>query len=123
MNRANSPSPRWLALGCATSRPPRPSAGRHCRLRGMRDFILGVRFVDGAGRVLRMGGKVVKNAAGFDVPKFFVGSLGRFGVLEEITVKVFPRPPASLTARLAAATLEAAQQILIEAANSRFEFD
>jgi glycolate oxidase FAD binding subunit len=40
------------------------------RYGGVRDFILGVRFVDGMGRLLRLGGKVVKNAAGFDVPKF-----------------------------------------------------
>src|SRR4051812_30769686 len=46
------------------------------RYGGLRDFILGVRFVDGMGRLLRLGGKVVKNAAGFDVPKFMVGSLG-----------------------------------------------
>ena len=51
------------------------------RFGGLRDFILGARFVDGTGRLLRLGGKVVKNAAGFDLPKFFVGSLGRFGVL------------------------------------------
>ena len=93
------------------------------RYGGLRDFILGVRFVDGSGRLLRMGGKVVKNAAGFDLPKFFVGSLGRFGVLAEITFKVFPRPPASLTLRLAAETLDAAAKILTEAASSRFEFD
>ena len=43
------------------------------RFGGLRDFILGVRFVDGGGRLLRLGGKVVKNSAGFDVPKFFVG--------------------------------------------------
>ena len=48
------------------------------------------------GRLLRVGGKVVKNAAGFDFPKFFVGSLGRFGVLAEVTFKVFPRPAARL---------------------------
>ena len=61
------------------------------RYGGLRDFILGVRFVDGEGRLLRLGGKVVKNAAGFDLPKFFVGSLGRFGVLAEMTFKVFPK--------------------------------
>lgn len=88
------------------------------RYGGVRDFILGVRFVDGVGRLLRMGGKVVKNAAGFDLPKFFVGSLGRFGVLAEITFKVFPRPPTSLTMRL-----DGGQSIFTEAANSRFEFD
>jgi glycolate oxidase FAD binding subunit len=93
------------------------------RFGGLRDFILGVRFVDGGGRLLRMGGKVVKNAAGFDLPKFFVGSLGRFGVMAEITFKVFPRPASALTLRLSAGSLEAAVQILTEAASSRFEFD
>ena len=93
------------------------------RFGGLRDFILGVRFVDGEGRLMRMGGKVVKNAAGFDLPKFFVGSLGRFGVLAEITFKVFPRPPSALTLRLAADTLDAAVNIVSDAASSRFEFD
>lgn len=93
------------------------------RFGGLRDFILGVRFVDGAGRLLRMGGKVVKNAAGFDLPKFFVGSLGRFGVLAEMTFKVFPHPPATRTLRLEAGTLETIAKVLTEAARSRFEFD
>ncbi len=91
------------------------------RYGGVRDFILGVRFVDGAGRLLRMGGKVVKNAAGFDLPKFFVGSLGRFGVLAEITFKVFPRPASALTIKLRVDTLETATRIMIEAANERWE--
>ncbi len=93
------------------------------RFGGLRDFILGVRFVDGTGRMLRLGGKVVKNAAGFDLPKFFVGSLGRFGVLAELTFKVFPRPAAARTLRLTAGNLESAAKILVEAASSRFEFD
>jgi glycolate oxidase FAD binding subunit len=57
---------------------------------GVRDFVLGVRFVDGGGRLVRGGGKVVKNAAGFDLPKLLVGSLGRLGVIVELTFKVFP---------------------------------
>lgn len=67
---------------------------------GVRDFILGVGFVDGLGRWLRLGGKVVKNAAGFDVPKFLVGSLGRFGAIGSVTFKVFPLPERRLTLRL-----------------------
>ena len=65
-----------------------------CRLRygGLRDFILGVRFVDWQGRLVRGGSRVVKNAAGFDLPKLFCGSRGRLGVLVEATFKVFPRP-------------------------------
>jgi glycolate oxidase FAD binding subunit len=86
------------------------------RYGGVRDFILGVRFVDGLGRLLRLGGKVVKNAAGFDVPKFLVGSLGRFGAIGEVTFKVFPRPAATLTVQVAADVLT-----LTQAANARWE--
>ena len=93
------------------------------RYGGLRDFILGVRFVDGLGRLLRLGGKVVKNAAGFDVPKFMVGSLGRFGVLAEVTFKVFPCPPAALTLRLPVERVSAALPILTAAAGARWEID
>jgi glycolate oxidase FAD binding subunit len=65
--------------------------GRY-RYGGVRDFFLGVRMVTTAGRVVFGGGKVVKNAAGFDIPKFNVGALGRFGVMVELTFKVFPKP-------------------------------
>ncbi len=70
------------------------------RYGGVRDFLLGVVFVDGRGEVVTGGGKVVKNAAGFDFPKLMVGSLGRFGVLCELTFKVFPRPETYATLRL-----------------------
>lgn len=86
------------------------------RYGGIRDFILGVRFIDGMGRLLRLGGKVVKNAAGFDVPKFLVGSLGRFGVIGEVTFKVFPRTQSLLTLEL---PFEIGAMARI--ANSRFE--
>ena len=91
------------------------------RFGGLRDFILGAQFVDGLGRILRVGGKVVKNAAGFDLPKFFVGSLGRFGVLTELTFKVFPVASSTLTLKLVARNVEAAAQMLTEAARGRWE--
>ena len=93
------------------------------RFGGLRDFILGVQFVDGDGRLLRLGGKVVKNAAGFDLPKFFVGSAGRFGVLAEMTFKVFPRPAALRTLRLEAKDEVAKRVIFAAAAGSRWELD
>jgi glycolate oxidase FAD binding subunit len=93
------------------------------RFGGLRDFILGVRFVDGTGRLLRLGGKVVKNAAGFDVPKFFVGSAGRFGALAEITFKVFPRPVASRTLRIEAKDIATKTAIMTEAAGKRWEIE
>src|SRR6185369_15555126 len=97
----------WLAAGSTLGGLVAGGVAGPGRFRfgGIRDFILGIRFVDGAGRLLRLGGKVVKNAAGFDLPKFFVGSLGRFGVLVEITFKVFPRPISKLTLRLEAETM------------------
>jgi glycolate dehydrogenase FAD-binding subunit len=70
--------------------------GRY-RYGGVRDFILGVRYVDGQGKIIKGGGKVVKNAAGFDIPKLMAGSLGMLGVLAEITFKVFPAPRAYAT--------------------------
>jgi glycolate oxidase FAD binding subunit len=81
--------------------------GRY-RYGGVRDFILGVRYVDGMGEVVRGGGKVVKNAAGFDLPKLFTGSLGQLGALVELSFKVFPRPEATLTVRHALPALDAA---------------
>lgn len=93
------------------------------RFGGLRDFILGIRFVDGEGRILRMGGKVVKNAAGFDFPKFLVGSAGRFGVLAEVSFKVFPRPLASRTLRIEAADIAAKLRLFSELARGRWEFE
>ncbi len=82
-------------------------AGRY-RYGGVRDFLLGVRFVDGQGNLVRGGGKVVKNAAGFDLPKLMIGSLGQFGVLVDLAFKVFPRPVAYVTITYTYASLEGA---------------
>jgi glycolate oxidase FAD binding subunit len=79
-------------------------SGRY-RYGGVRDFLIGVRFIDGQGRLVRGGGKVVKNAAGFDLPKLMVGSLGRLGVLVEASFKVFPRPQSYASLRVAYPTL------------------
>jgi glycolate oxidase FAD binding subunit len=79
-------------------------SGRY-RYGGVRDFLVGVRFVDGQGRLVRGGGKVVKNAAGFDLPKLMVGSLGRLGVLVEVSFKVFPRPQSYASQQVAYPTL------------------
>jgi glycolate oxidase FAD binding subunit len=68
------------------------SGSGRLRYGGIRDFILGARFVDGQGSLIRGGGKVVKNAAGFDFPKLLVGSIGRLGIIMDVTFKVFPCP-------------------------------
>lgn len=82
-----------------------PNALRHGTVR---DFVIGVRFVDGTGRLLSGGGKVVKNAAGFDLPKLMVGSLGRLGVMAQLSFKVFPRPRATMTLEFEVGSTDAA---------------
>ncbi len=81
---------------------------------GVRDFLLGARYVDGEGRSIYAGGKVVKNAAGFDLPKLMVSSLGRLGVLVELTFKVFPKPQATATLRLETQRLEEALEAVYQ---------
>lgn len=91
------------------------------RYGGVRDFILGVQFVDGEGQLVRGGGKVVKNAAGFDLPKLMVGSLGRLGILTEVAFKVFPAPKATATLLVNFPALEAALEALYRLAGSAIE--
>jgi glycolate oxidase FAD binding subunit len=65
----------------------------------VRDFVLGVRVLDGSGNELRFGGQVMKNVAGYDVSRLMVGSLGTLGVLIEVSLKVLPLPVAEITLR------------------------
>lgn len=57
-----------------------------------RDHVIGMRIVYADGRVLKKGGKVVKNVAGYDMNKLFIGSMGTLGVISEITLKLRPLP-------------------------------
>ena len=80
--------------GCVASGlsgPRRPYAG------SVRDFVLGVRMIDGNGQALRFGGQVIKNVAGYDVSRLMVGSLGTLGMITEVSLKVLPRPAADTT--------------------------
>lgn len=95
-------------------------SGRY-RYGGVRDFLIGVRFVDGQGRLVRGGGKVVKNAAGFDLPKLMVGSLSQFGVLTEVSFKVFPQPAAYATLQVAYRDLQNALAGLQKVVDAHFD--
>ncbi|HEX9687043.1 MAG TPA: glycolate oxidase subunit GlcE [Burkholderiales bacterium] len=75
--------------GCVAaglSGPRRPYAG------AVRDFVLGVRILDGKGDDLKFGGQVMKNVAGYDVSRLMAGALGTLGVLLEVSLKVLPLP-------------------------------
>lgn len=93
------------------------------RYGGVRDFILGVELVTGEGKLVRGGGKVVKNAAGFDLPKLAIGSLGRLGVVTEVTFKVFPEPEAKVTATCDVAGVREAVELVNQLARGPFEME
>ena len=71
-----------------------------------RDLVLGGTLVTGDGRVLDLGGRVVKNVAGFDLLRLAVGSGGALGVLTGATLRLFPRPERDVTLRLEAGEAE-----------------
>ena len=68
------------------------SGPRRAAVGSLRDFVLGVKLMDGEGRVLRFGGEVMKNVAGFDVSRVIAGSLGTLGLILEVSLKVLPLP-------------------------------
>lgn len=91
------------------------------RFGGVRDFLLGARLVTGEGRIVFGGGKVVKNAAGFDIPKLMVGARGQYGVLAELTFKVFPQVEAYATLQVECPSLETALRVQADVASSPLE--
>ncbi len=92
-------------VAAGLSGPRRPWAG------AVRDAVLGVQLLNGRGEVLRLGGQVMKNVAGYDLSRLMVGALGTLGVLLEVSVRVLPRPIEERTVRfeLDAATAAARQ--------------
>ena len=81
------------AVAAGLSGPRRAMAG------SLRDFVLGVKIMDGEGRVLKFGGEVIKNVAGFDVSRLMTGSLGTLGLILEVSLKVMPLPVGDATLR------------------------
>ncbi len=89
-------------VAAGLSGPRRASAG------AVRDFVLGATIVDAQARVLRFGGQVMKNVAGYDVSRLMCGSLGILGPIVDVSLKVLPRPMREASVRLA---LDAADAI------------
>ncbi|HEY6720490.1 MAG TPA: glycolate oxidase subunit GlcE [Burkholderiales bacterium] len=81
-------------VAAGLSGPRRQSAG------ALRDFVLGVKVMDGRGEVLSFGGQVMKNVAGYDVSRLMAGSLGTLAIILEVSLKALPLPVAGATLRL-----------------------
>jgi len=78
------------------SGPSRPFTG------SLRDAVLGVKMLNGKGEVLKFGGEVIKNVAGYDISRLMAGSFGTLGAILEVSIKVIPKPKAQATVVLKA---------------------
>ena len=81
-------------VAAGLSGPRRQAAG------ALRDFVLGVRIIDGRGEILSFGGQVMKNVAGYDVSRLMAGSLGTLGLILEASLKALPLPVEEATVKL-----------------------
>jgi len=88
------------------SGPARASVG------ALRDYILGVKIINGQGEVLIFGGQVMKNVAGYDVSRLMAGSMGTLGVLLDVSLKVLPVMPAEATLMCAGVSQQQALDLL-----------
>ena len=91
------------AIASGLSGPARPWRG------SVRDAVLGVEIVNGAGERLRFGGSVMKNVAGYDISRLMAGARGRLGLILSASVRVAPRPPAEETLQLACSAADASR--------------
>lgn len=73
----------------------------------LKDYVLGSHLLDAQGRVLKFGGEVMKNVAGYDVSRMLAGSMGMFGALLQVSVKVAPKPIQTVTLEWACSEAEA----------------
>ncbi|MEO7056672.1 MAG: glycolate oxidase subunit GlcE [Caldimonas sp.] len=80
-------------VAAGLSGPSRAAAG------SVRDHVLGVVLMNGSGELMRFGGRVIKNVAGYDVSRVVAGSLGILGVVVEVSLKVLPKAAAEATLR------------------------
>ncbi|MDH5728231.1 MAG: glycolate oxidase subunit GlcE [Gammaproteobacteria bacterium] len=78
-------------VACNLSGPSRVYRG------AARDFVLGTKIINGNAQVMKFGGEVMKNVAGYDVSRLMCGAMGSLGVLLEISVKVLPRPASEIS--------------------------
>jgi glycolate oxidase FAD binding subunit len=94
---------------------------RRTRYGSIRDLIIGVSIVRADGTEARGGGKVVKNVAGFDLPKLMVGSLGTLGLIATVTFRLHPRPETEATVLFGDLDAEAVRRVVLALRQAQLE--
>lgn len=108
------PSPSEATIGgIVATNAAGPSRHAHGTAR---DLVLGLRFVQADGRVIKAGGKVVKNVAGYDMCRLLIGSMGTLGVIVEACFRLTPLPKTQLTLAIAVASAQEAYRLTGRAA-------
>lgn len=92
-------------VAAGLSGPARASVG------SVRDYVLGLSFINGRGELLTFGGQVMKNVAGYDVPRLMVGAMGTLGLIVEVSLKVLPVPPGEATLKFDMAQADALRRL------------
>ncbi len=104
------PDPNTLSIGALLA--GNATGPRRFGFGSVRDWLIGIAAVLPDGRLVRNGGKVVKNVAGFDLCKLFIGSRGTLGVIVEATFKLLPKPEAEVFLKKECASLDDAEDVL-----------
>ncbi|MGQ9574379.1 MAG: FAD-binding oxidoreductase [Thermoguttaceae bacterium] len=111
------PQPEQATLGgIVATCPPGP---RQYRWGSIRDYVIGLRAVDGTGQVFSAGGRVVKNAAGYDLGRLLTGSLGTLGVITQVTLMLRPLPETSALASCNVPDFDTAERLLAGLVHTR----
>ncbi|MET0311156.1 MAG: glycolate oxidase subunit GlcE [Burkholderiaceae bacterium] len=92
-------------VAAGLSGPSRASAG------SVRDYVLGLSMINGAGETLLFGGQVMKNVAGYDVSRLLAGSLGTLGLITAVSLKVLGRAPAEATLKFGCTQAESLRML------------
>ncbi|MBI2487378.1 MAG: FAD-binding oxidoreductase [Deltaproteobacteria bacterium] len=94
------------------------SGPRRLRYGTMRELLIGIRVVRSDGAIVKGGAKVVKNVAGYDIPKLYVGSLGTLGIIVEGIFRLYPIPELSQTYIVSFSNLAELQKMVLSILNS-----